>query len=866
MVGIVIVAHSAKLAEGVKDLAEQMGQGRVPIAAAGGLDDTTIGTNMERILAAIEAVYQPDGVLVLMDLGSAVMSTEIAVEMLLPEQQSKVLLSEAPLVEGAIAATVEASIGKSLAEVDAAARAVVRTPKVAGAAPLSEPGTPDILAPEGVPPSNEITLTIVNEIGLHARPAALFVQTAGGFQSAITVRNLTRDTPTVDAKSMFSVLSLGAQLNHQIAIAAEGPDAEEALATISELVERGFGEVEGAPIPTVAPGPQLERAPAREVVTPRPRAEEAQLKPIILPAKGGEMGELRGIIASTGIAIGPAYIYRPETLTVERWTVEDPEAEWARFAEAVEKGKAEIDAIRSQAAAEVGEAEAEIFTAHQLFLEDPALLDRVRGQIKGEGSNAEAALAETVAGYAELLRGMEGEIFRQRAADVEDVGRRVLRLLLGVSETSLAELPEPVVVVARDLTPSETAQMDKERALGFCTASGGTTSHTAILARSLGLPAVVGLGEGALSIPDGVPLIIDGKRGLVIVNADESTLAEYGALQEALLTQQVAAKRAAQRPAQTLDGHRVEVVANIGDVASARVALEHGAEGVGLLRTEFLYFDRTTMPSEEEQYAAYRAIADLMGKRPLVIRTLDIGGDKQLPYLDIGDELNPFLGWRAIRLCLDQVDLFKRQLRAILRAGHERSVKVMFPMIADVEELRRAKDILVEVMAKLEAESIPIASEVEVGIMVEIPAAALAADILAEEVDFFSIGTNDLIQYTMACDRTNEKVAYLYQPLHPAILRLIKRVIEAAHAAGKWVGMCGEMAGQPEAIPILLGLGLDEFSMSAAAIARAKALIAAITLEKARDVAAEVLKMSTADQVRSYAQEVINSLVDLPNL
>lgn len=852
MVGIVIVAHSAKLAEGVKDLAEQMGQGRVPIAAAGGLDDTTIGTNMERILEAIKAVYQPGGVLVLMDLGSAVMSTEMAVGMLPPEQQSKVLLSEAPLVEGAIAATVEASIGKSLAEVDAAARAVVRTPKVAGATPLTEPGPAEMPAPERVRPSHEITLTIVNEVGLHARPAALFVQTASRFQSTITVRNLTRDATAVDAKSMFGVLSIGAQLNHQIAVAAEGPDAEEALATIGELVESGFGEMEEAVIPTAAP-------------TPRPRIEKAELKPVILPAEIGEMRKLQGITASAGIAIGPTYIYRPETLTVERWTVDDPVAEWARFAGAVEQAKAEIGAIRTQAAAEVGEAEAEIFTAHQLFLEDPALLGRVQGQIEGEGSNAEAALAEAVADYAELLRGMEGEVFRQRAADVEDVGRRVLRILLGVRETSLAELPKPVVVVAYDLTPSETAQLDKERALGLCTAIGGTTSHTAILARSLGLPAVVGLGEGALSIPDEAPLIIDGDKGVVIVNPDETVLAEYRARQEALLAQQVAARRAAQRPAQTLDGQRVEVVANVGDVASARVALAHGAEGVGLLRTEFLYLDRATMPSEEEQYAAYRAIADLMGKRPLIVRTFDIGGDKQLPYLDIGDELNPFLGWRAIRLSLDKVDLFRTQLRAILRAGHERNVKIMFPMIADVGELRRAKDILAEVRAELEAESVPIASGVEVGIMVEVPAAALAADVLAEEVDFFSIGTNDLIQYTMACDRTNEKVAYLYQPLHPAILRLIKRVIEAAHAAGKWVGMCGEMAGQPEAIPILLGLGLDEFSMSAAAIPRAKALMAAMTLEQAREVAVEALTMSTADQVRSYAQEVTNSLGDLPN-
>jgi len=728
----------------------------------------------------------------------------------------------------------------------------VRTPKVAGAAPLSEPGPPDILALEEVPPSKKITLTIVNEIGLHARPAALFVQTAGSFQSAITVRNVTQSTPAVNAKSMFSVLSLGAQLNHKIAIAAEGPDAEEALATISELVESGFGEMEGAPIPTMAPGPLLERAPAREMVTPRPRAKEAELKPIILPPKGGEMRELQGITASIGIAIGPAYIYRPETLTVERWAVDDPEAEWARFAEAVEQAKAEIGAIRSQAAAEVGEAEAEIFTAHQLFLEDPALLDRVRGQIEGEGSNAEAALAEAVAGYAELLRGMEGEIFRQRAVDVEDVGQRVLRILLGLSEAPLDQLPEPVVLVAHDLTPSDTARLDKERALGFCTAVGGTTSHTAILASSLGLPAVVGLGEEVLDLPHGTPLIIDGEEGIVIANPDEKARAAYRVRQERLRVQQVADKRAAQEPAITRDGHRVEIVANVADVASARVALEHGAEGIGLLRTEFLYLNRTTMPNEEEQYAAYRAIAEVMGERLIIIRTLDIGGDKPAPYLAIGEELNPFLGWRAIRLCLDKPDMFKTQLRAVLRAGHGRNVKIMFPMIATLQELQRAKALLWEAEGELAAEGLPHAQDLEVGIMVEIPAAAVAADVLAREADFFSIGTNDLIQYTMACDRTNERVASLYQPLHPAVLRLIKGVIDAAHGAGKWVGMCGEMAGQEEAVPILLGLGLDEFSVNSSIIPGVKRIIRSLSLTEAQEITREALRLATAEEVQGY--------------
>jgi phosphoenolpyruvate-protein phosphotransferase/dihydroxyacetone kinase phosphotransfer subunit len=843
MVGIVIVAHSAKLAEGVKELADQMSQGRVPIAAAGGLDDSTIGTNVERILKAIDAVYQPDGVLVLMDLGSAVLSTKMAIQMLPPERQSKVLMSEAPIVEGAIAAAVEASIGSPLERVEAAARGVVTMPKVADAlpmAPLEAVGAP----PEEVSPVSEITLTLFNEMGLHARPAALFVQVASKFQSNVQVRNLTRGGHAVNAKSMFGVLSLGAEKGHQITISASGPDAEEALATLRQLVESGFREMEQ---PLMAPV-RAPAAPVPQVLKVKPQA------PLV---KGGVMRKLQGIPASKGIAIGMAYIYRPQALRVEQRMVGDPKAEWDRFKAAVEQAKVEIAAIRERAIAEVGAREAEIFTAHELFLEDPFLLDQVRSLIEDKHLNAEAALSEVVNGYVELLQGMEGEIFRQRAADVEDVGQRVLRILLGESKTPLAELSEPVVLIAHDLTPSDTARLDKKLILGFCTAVGGLSSHTAILARGLGLPAVVGLGDDVLSISNGTPLIIDGEAGLLIVNPDEDTLAAYQNRREKVATREVALKLAAQELAHTRDGYRVEVVANIGDVDSAKIALEYGAEGVGLLRTEFLFLNRTAMPSEEEQYEAYRAIAELMGQRPLIIRTLDIGGDKQLPYLDIVEELNPFLGWRAIRLCLEKTDLFKVQLRAILRAGYGHNVKVMFPMIADVGEVRRAKAILAEVKGELEALGIPFASEVEVGIMVEVPAAAVAADILVQEVDFFSIGTNDLIQYTMACDRTNERVSYLYEPLHPAILRLIKGVIDAAHKAGKWVGMCGEMAGDILAIPILLGLGLDEFSMNPAAIPEAKAIISSLSLVEAKRIAVKALSLSSAEEIKAYVKEVL---------
>ncbi|HID86677.1 MAG TPA: phosphoenolpyruvate--protein phosphotransferase, partial [Anaerolineae bacterium] len=392
------------------------------------------------------------------------------------------------------------------------------------------------------------------------------------------------------------------------------------------------------------------------------------------------MRKLKGIPASEGIAIGPAFVYRPEKPKFERRQVEDVKAELERFQRAVERSMEQLAEIRARAEEEMGENTARIFEAHLLFLEDPALLKKVHSKIKSKKLNAEAAVAETVEEFAVIFEAMEEEYMRARAADVQDVGQRLLRNLLGLSEKSLDELTSPAIVVAEDLAPSDTARMNKSLVLGFCTATGGTTSHTAIMARILGIPAVVGIGKEILNIKPGQNLIVDGKEGMVISGAPEGLVAEYRRRQREFQTKREIALAIAQQPAQTFDGHRVEVVANIGDLDSAKVALEYGAEGVGLLRTEFLYLDRQNLPSEEEQYTAYRAIADIMGQRPLIIRTLDIGGDKRLSYLDIGDELNPFLGWRAIRLCLERIDLFKTQLRAILRAGYERNVKIMFPM------------------------------------------------------------------------------------------------------------------------------------------------------------------------------------------
>jgi len=568
------------------------------------------------------------------------------------------------------------------------------------------------------------------------------------------------------------------------------------------------------------------------------------------------MDKYEGLAASPGIAIGPAFVYLPEPPAVRQArSATDAERERQHLDRALTEAQQQLAQIYKQSVAEVGEDTASIFLAHQEFLQDPAVLDEVRARMDS-GLSAAAAVEDGFEMYAQQLEALEDSYYRERALDLRDVSRRLRRILSGTQDDGLSDLQAAVIVVAHDLTPSDTAQMDKTKVLGFCTATGGLTSHTAIIARILGIPAAVGLGDTILQVAPGTPLIVDGHAGTVPAAPDEETTRGYVQRRDAQAAKQELDKAAAQRPGSTQDGHHVEVVANIADAASARTALEFGAEGVGLFRTEYLFLNRQSVPTEEQQYQEYRAVADVLGSRPLIIRTLDIGGDKQLPYLDIGAELNPFLGWRAIRLCLDTPQIFEPQLRAILRASVNRNVQIMFPMIATLDEIRRARQVLERVKEQLAHQGTLFDPQTQIGIMVEVPAAALMADVLAQHVDFFSIGSNDLIQYTMACDRGNEKVSYLYDPLYPAVLRLIQRVIDAAHQHGKWVGMCGEMAGEPEAIPLLLGMGLDEFSMNAASIPAAKALIATLTLKDAQEFARVALTKSTAQEVREYLRSL----------
>lgn len=567
------------------------------------------------------------------------------------------------------------------------------------------------------------------------------------------------------------------------------------------------------------------------------------------------MRKLKGIPASSGIASGPAYIFQETELKIGKKTVSDTSAELKRFEEATQIALEQIKTIRTKAESETSSEEAAIFDAHAMFLQDPTLIDAVQQAIEKQAVNAETAVNEAVEIHAQTLENMEDEYFRARAADIRDVGRRVVCILLGIDEVDLSNLNQPSVIIARDLTPSDTVRLDKNLVLGFCTAEGGPTSHTAILAKALDIPAVVGAGSGVLDISSSSLLLLDGQKGEVIVDPDEVLQLEFAERKREHETRSDEELENAFDAAVTLDGFEIEVVANVGNFQDAQMALERGAEGIGLLRTEFLYLDRASAPDEGEQLTAYDQILDLMGERPVVVRTLDVGGDKELQYLDLGQEANPFLGWRAIRMCLDRPEFFKIQLRALLRASPGHDLRIMFPMIATLNEVREAKNLLQEAKAELEAERSTIPDKIQVGIMVEIPSVAVLADLFAKEVDFFSIGTNDLTQYTMAAERTNEKVAHLGDACHPAVLRQIRSVIQAAHGEGIWVGLCGELAGDPDAIPVLLGLGLDEFSMAPTSVPHAKTILRRWSKIEAAKLAEEVLDYDSAGDVRERVRK-----------
>lgn len=567
--------------------------------------------------------------------------------------------------------------------------------------------------------------------------------------------------------------------------------------------------------------------------------------------------EIKGIGASPGIAIGKALVLEHKEMVIEKKENVNVEVEVEKLNSAVDTSKKELSAVKEKVAKELGEEEAEIFGAHLLVLEDPEFIGEAENKIKNESLNAEYALNEVKDMFVSIFESMDNDYMRERAADVKDVTNRVLRHILGIKIIDLSNLSDEVVLIAHDLTPSDTATMDKKKVLGFLTNIGGRTSHTAIMSRTLEIPAIVGLSDVTDKVKDSDMIVFDGDKGIVIVSPEEDVVAEYQEKKRIFEEDKKALELLKGQPSVTTDKKHVELAGNIGTPNDLEGLINNDAEGVGLYRTEFLYMDSDEFPSEEIQFEAYKKVLEGMNGKPVVIRTLDIGGDKKLSYFEMEEEMNPFLGYRAIRLCLDKTDIFKTQLRALFRASVYGKLRIMFPMISSLEELLAAKAICEEVKSDLKAEGIGYSDDVEIGMMIEIPSAAVISDVLAKHVDFFSIGTNDLIQYTCAVDRMNQKISYLYNQFNPAVLRLIKMVIKNAHAEGKWVGMCGESAGDQMMIPILLGFGLDEFSMSPISILRARRLINSVSEKDMQALSDKVLEFGTAKEIESYMKDFI---------
>jgi multiphosphoryl transfer protein len=827
MVGIVVVSHSEALAEGVVRLAREMGGEQLALEAAGGMDEPgALGTDAERVRAAVQRAMSPDGVLVLMDLGSALLSTEFAIEML-GDVPGEVRMSEAPLVEGAVAAAVAARGGATLDEVAAEARGALAMK----ASQLGAAVEPVAVEPVAVEPGGSFaadasaTLAVRNKIGLHARPAARVVEAVRDLEAEVRIAKAGSGQAPVSARSLTAVVSLGARLGDQLEVSAAGPDADAAIAALGALAEEGFGdgvEAGGVEPPTAAAA-------------------------VAGPPAPGEL--LSGVAASPGVVLGAVWHLDGVAAAAPPDRAADhPAAERARLDQALAAAATAVAADRELIAGRAGRTEAEIFDAHLALLVDEALLAPARAAIE-RGATAERAWHDAAVAVAGQYRALSDPLLAERATDVLDVGVRVVALLTGVSAGRAARAG---IVIADELTPAQAARLDPTLVTGIATAGGSSTAHAAILARALGLPAVVGLGPGLLAIADGTKVLLDGRAGTVLADPSEQVAREATERRERDERRRAAARERMLEPGAMGDGTRIEVFANLGAVGEAARAVELGAEGVGLLRTEFLFLDRATLPNEHEQAETLREIALGLGGRPLVVRTLDAGADKPLPALPMPAEANPFLGVRGIRLTLAREDVLETQFRAILRVAADHPLKVMLPMVATVAEIATAHRVRARAREETGA-----AAELELGIMVEVPAAALTARALAEHVDFFSIGTNDLTQYTMAAERGDPRLSGLLDGMQPAVLRLISETVEAAAARGRWVGVCGELAGDPEAAVLLAGLGVTELSMAPPLIAEVKAALRGVSLADASAAARESLRATDAGAARALASRLL---------
>ncbi len=563
---------------------------------------------------------------------------------------------------------------------------------------------------------------------------------------------------------------------------------------------------------------------------------------------------LTGIAASPGIVIGKAFVVDSEEMSIPQRSIKESAIprEITRLQDALTMTRAEIMGIRDKISHEIGQEHGDIFNAHLMVLEDRVIIEEVMERIKKEKFSAEYIFSQVLKKYIQSFLKIDDEYLRERVSDISDVGRRVIRHLAGEQRTSLSEIREKVIVIAYDLSPSDTAVMNRKNVIGFATDIGGRTSHTAIMAKSLEIPAVVGLEKATRVIKTGDTIILDGISGVILLNPSATELHKYRNEQSRYQDFNKGLKRFKDLPCVTKDGRQIELAANIELPSETDSVLSHGADGIGLYRSEFLYMNRAGLPTEEDQYLAYKTVVLAMAPKPVIVRTFDLGGDKFLSHLEMPHEMNPFLGWRAIRFCLATPDIFKIQLRAILRASAHGKLRMMYPMISGVGELRQANKLLEEARQELRAKKIHFDAQMEVGAMIEIPSAALTCDILASEVDFFSIGTNDLIQYALAVDRINEKIAYLYEPAHPAVLRLLKTIIETGHSKKIWVGICGEMSGDPLLTPVLVGLGIDEISTSPVMIPEIKKIVRSMTFTEAEDIAKQALTFNTGDEVMHF--------------
>jgi len=665
-------------------------------------------------------------------------------------------------------------------------------------------------------------ILIPNPTGLHARPAAVLANLAKQFKADISLQ---RGEQKSNAKSVVSIMGMGIVQGDKIIIAAKGEDSEQALDTIVPQIRKGLGDEGCKPAP----------APATTVLS----------KDAIPPPKkrSGDPNLLLGVSASPGLATGNIFQVRHEEIQITE-EAQNPNDERRRIDKALEQAKIQLEALQAKLLGQSNPAKAAIFAAHQELLEDPDLLDITESAI-AKGKNAEFAWKKAFDTHANHLASLKNQILAERANDLRDVGQRVLRILTGMTEEEMA-IPDHSILIAEDLTPSDTANLDSSKVLGFCTVAGGASSHVAIIARSMDIPAVAGIEPQAMDIENGTTAILDGSKGTLRINPTEEERQRILTLKKKMAKKRKQEFESALEPAITTDGHRVEVAANIGEVKDAAETVKVGGEAVGLLRSEFLFMDRLSPPDEKEQVDVYTEIIKTLGpERPLIIRTLDVGGDKPLSYLPISQEENPFLGERGIRIGLDRPEILRTQIRAILKAGEHGKMRMMFPMIATLPEIRSAKMILKEEQDKLNL------NNVDLGIMVEVPSVAMMAEQFAKEVDFFSIGTNDLTQYTLAMDRGHPKLAHQVDALNPAVLRLIARTVEGAHKHKKWVGICGGVAGDPQAVPILVGLGVDELSVSVPVIPSVKAQIREYSLEECKKLATKALQMDTSSQVRT---------------